>query len=114
MSDKHNNKKNTAKQEKKGHFARFIPRWLSFPLIIIVAFLVIMIFYGDNSYLKSREYSKQIDALSKEIQVTRDSAAMYQRKVQELHTDKETLEKIAREQYGMKRANEDVYLTDIK
>lgn len=97
-----------------GKLSRFVPRWLSLPLIIIAAFLVMMIFYGDNSYLKSREYSKQIDALSKEIKETRDSAAMYQRKVQELHTDKETLEKIAREQYGMKRANEDVYLTEIQ
>ena len=28
-------------------------------------------------------------------------------------TDKETLEKIAREQYGMKRTNEEVFITDI-
>ena len=34
-------------------------------------------------------------------------------KVNELNTDKETLERIAREKYGMKRHNEDVYKTDI-
>ena len=35
------------------------------------------------------------------------------RKVNELNTDRETLERIAREKYGMKRENEDVYITDI-
>ena len=47
------------------------------------------------------------------IQEQEDSAKYYERKTQELNTDKETLEKIAREQYNMKRTNEDVYKTDI-
>ena len=33
--------------------------------------------------------------------------------MRELNTDRETLEKIAREQYGMKRVNEEVYITEI-
>ena len=38
---------------------------------------------------------------------------MFDAKVNELHTDRETLEKIAREKYGMKRENEEVFITDI-
>ena len=109
-------KKNTSKTGKrKGNIiTRHIPRWLSVPLVVIVAFLIIMIFFGDNSYLKNKEYGNKIDELAKEIQANIDSAKYYQRKSKELVTDKETLEKIAREQYGMKRESEDVYITEIK
>ena len=114
MEENKTKKKDTPeKKGKRNILTRWIPRWLSLPLIIIVAFLIIMVFYGDNSYLKSKEYSKKIDELQKEIKANRDSAAYYQRKSHELATDRETLEKIAREQYGMKRENEDLYITDI-
>lgn len=108
-------KKKTPKADKKdGNFiTRRIPRWLNLPLVIIVAFLVVMIFFGDNSYLKSKEYSNKIDELNKEIKANKDSAKYYRQKTRELSTDRETLEKIAREQYGMKRDNEDVYITEI-
>lgn len=114
MEEKSTNKKKAGEKAKKRNaLTRLLPRWLSLPLIIIVAFLVAMVFYGDNSYLKSKEYGKKIDELEKEIKANKDSAIYYQRKAHELATDKETLEKIAREQYGMKRESEDVYITEI-
>lgn len=115
MEKNNTKKKNASKGDKKKDniFTRWIPRWLSLPLIIIVAFLVVMIFFGDNSYLKSKEYSRKIDELNKEIKANKDSAEYYRKKSRELNTDRETLEKIAREQYGMKRENEDVYITEI-
>lgn len=113
MEGNNKKRKNSDKTKKLNALTRWIPRWLSMPLIIIVAFLILMVFYGDNSYIKSKEYSQKIDELQKEIKTNKDSAIYYQRKSHELTTDKETLEKIAREQYGMKRENEDVYITDI-
>lgn len=110
MEIKNNKKK--VKGEKKS-LKRFIPRWLSLPLVIIIAFLISMIFFGDNSYIKGKEYSKKINELKTEIKANKDSASFYKRKAHELSTDRETLEKIAREQYGMKRESEDVYITDI-
>lgn len=101
------------KEKKKNILTRWIPRWLSLPLIIIISFLFIMIFYGENSYLKSNEYEAKINELKQEIKANKDSAIYYQRKAKELSTDRETLEKIAREQYGMKKAYEDVYVTEI-
>ena len=38
---------------------------------------------------------------------------MYEAKANELNTDKESLERLVREKYGMKRTNEEVYVTDI-
>lgn len=104
---------NDTAKAKKSLLTRWIPRWLSLPLIIIIVFLFVMIFYGENSYLKSKEYGVKINELKQEIKANRDSAKYYQQKAQELSTDRETLEKIAREQYGMKKAYEDVYITDI-
>lgn len=100
-------------EQKKNILTRWIPRWLSLPLIIIIVFLFIMIFYGENSYLKNKEYGEKINELKKEIKANQDSAKYYQRKTKELSSDRETLEKIAREQYGMKKSYEDVYITDI-
>lgn len=66
-----------------------------------------------EAYVKSNNYTQQINQLKNEIKENRDSAAYYNQKVNELNTDKERLEHIAREKYGMKRLNEDVYRTDI-
>ena len=72
-----------------------------------------LLFYGENNYMLINQQKKEIDKMNAQIKVMEDSAKFYERKTQELNTDKETLEKIAREQYGMKRTNEEVFETDI-
>lgn len=93
---------------------RWIPQWVSIPLIVIVVFLVVILFFHENSYMKSFAYGQTITELKEEIKLNLDSAKYYERKANELNTDPESLEKIAREQYHMKSANEDVYITNIK
>ena len=92
---------------------KWIPRWLSLPFIIFIAFIVMLLSYGENNYMLINQQKKEIDKMNAQIKVMEDSAKFYERKTQELNTDKETLEKIAREQYGMKRTNEEVFETDI-
>ena len=84
------------------------------PLILIIPVAIFLLFYSDNSYLNKTENQAQIDELKAEIKTNIDSAAYYERKAAALDTDPESLEKIAREQYGMKCDNEDVYITQIK
>ncbi len=94
------------------------PLWvrvlLNLPLLIVVGAILVSIVWGDNSYIKRIGYQERIGRLESEIKQYSDSAAFYARKAGELNTDPETLEKIAREQYGMKRDNEEVFVTDIK
>ncbi|MBQ2235570.1 MAG: septum formation initiator family protein [Muribaculaceae bacterium] len=90
----------------------WVPRWLNIPLIIFIAFIVSLLFFGDNNYLKINELKSRINELKAEIKLNEDSAAIYEVKVRELNTDRETLERIAREKYGMKRQNEDVYVVE--
>ena len=92
---------------------KWIPLWLSVPFVLFIAFIVMMLFYGENNYLQINEQKNEIDKVTAQIKALEDSAKYYERKTEELNTDKETLEKIAREQYGMKRTNEEVFITDI-
>ena len=92
---------------------KWIPRWLNLPFVIFVAFILMLLFFGENNYMRINSYKQQINDLKAEIKANQDSAKIYEAKVRELHTDRETLEKIAREQYGMKRTNEEVFITDI-
>jgi len=100
-------------EKKKFKRPKWIPMWLSIPFVIFIVFILMMLFYGDNNYLQINEQKKEMDKISAQIQELEDSAKYYERKTQELNTDKETLEKIAREQYSMKRTNEEVFITDI-
>jgi len=92
---------------------KWIPRWLNIPLLIFLAFVVVLLFFGENNYMRINKYRSQINDLKSQIQNNKDSAAMYDAKVNELNTDNESLERLVREKYGMKRINEEVFTTDI-
>ena len=92
---------------------KWIPRWLNIPLLIFVGFVVVLLFFGENNYMRINKYRSQINELKSQIKNNEDSAAMYDAKVNELNTDNESLEHLVREKYGMKRINEEVFITDI-
>jgi len=92
---------------------KWVPKWLSLPLIIFVVFVISLLFFGDNNFLLSSKYKAQANELKSLIKAQEDSTAVYNAKVEELNTDRESLERLAREKYGMKRINEEVYVTDI-
>lgn len=92
---------------------KWIPRWLNIPLLIFIAFVVLLLFFGENNYIRISKYRSEINDLKSQIKNNLDSAAVYDAKVNELNTDNESLERLVREKYGMKRVNEDVYITDI-
>jgi len=92
---------------------KWIPRWLNIPLLIFTAFVVVLLFFGDNNYMRINKYRSQINELKSQIKNNEDSAALYDAKINELNTDNESLERLVREKYGMKRTNEEVFITDI-
>ena len=94
------------------HRPHWLPRWLNWPLVIFVAFICMMLFFGDNNYMRINRYKQEINELKAEIKAQQDSTIYYSAQVRELNTDRETLEKIAREKYGMRRTNEEIFLVD--
>lgn len=79
-------------------------------LAVFVGFSVYMTFFSDYNYMRIAEYEREIKDLQVQIAAARDSARIYEQRLQELNSDSETLEKIVREQYFMQRDCEDVYM----
>ena len=92
---------------------KWVPRWLNIPLVLFIIFIISLIFFGENNFIRTSKYKSQINELKSQIKNYEDSASMYEAKANELNTDNESLERLVREKYGMKRTNEEVYITDI-
>ena len=95
-----------------GMFSKIKKRFgrINFLLVFIVDFLVYITFISDYNYFRVVAYDKEIKELKAEIKACRDSTQSYQTKLARLDSDPETLERIVREEYNMKRENEDLYI----
>ncbi len=67
-------------------------------------------FMDDNSITSYLQYDLKIRELTREINTHKKGIAECERKMDEMKTDMESLEKYAREQYYMKRSNEDIFI----
>lgn len=97
------------KTVKKNPFFRIITNKY---VLILIVFLIWMFFFDENSYLIHREFDKEIEELE-------NTTTFYKTKID---ADKETIEKLkdslqlkrfAREQYLMKKENEDIYIIEF-
>ncbi len=80
-------------------------------LIIGVFFVVWMYFFDDNSVRIHRELNREIDDLESSIRFY-DNEIQKDRKILQLYENRDSLEKFAREKYGLKKENEDIYIID--
>ena len=78
--------------------------------LITVAFLVWMLFFDKNDLLSQYQYHHQVDKLKQERDFYQKETAKVSKDLSELTSDKEKLEKFAREKYLMKKDNEDVFV----
>ena len=80
-------------------------------VIIISIFIVWMVFFDENSFLNHREFNKEINKLNNEkeyykLQIEQDKELIDKLK------SKEELEKFAREEYKMKKEDEEIYIIE--
>ncbi len=94
-------------------FKKWINR-TTFCILAVGVFTVYMTFFSDYNYVKIVEYDNEIKELKAQIAATQDSFSIYQAKLKALESGTESLEKIVREEYHMKRDNEDVYIVKEK
>ena len=81
------------------------------PLLIIGSLVVVILFVNDETSLAlNMKYEKEINALSEEIDLCRDSALFYRAQREAIIHDSEDLEHLARERFHMQRPTEDVYI----
>lgn len=89
---------------------------LSFPIlrnkfvITVLIFGVWIILFDQNNLLDRYRDVKKLNQLKAEKEYFINKIDEDQRRMKELISDKENLEKFAREEYLMKRDNEDVFL----
>jgi cell division protein FtsB len=78
--------------------------------LVTLAFVVWMIFFDKNDLLSQYQYHQQVSKLKQERDFYQKETAKAHQELDELTTDKEKLEKFAREKYLMKKDNEDVFV----
>ena len=78
--------------------------------VVSLAFLVWMVFFDKNDLFSQYQYHHQLGKLKQERDFFQKETAKVHHDLDELTTNKEKLEKFAREKYLMKKANEDVFV----
>ena len=97
----------------KDFYNKYLSRINAYWLVTIVFFALTFVM-GDSSLYKRYTYDEKIRSLEKEIKHYQKEIEINSKKLNDLHTDKEGLERFAREEYFMKKPNEDVYIMKNK
>jgi cell division protein FtsB len=79
-------------------------------LVAVLAFVIWLLVFDRNSLVDRVRYLRTRQDLEDEKQYYIEKIEEDSRRLNELKTDRENLEKFAREQYLMKRENEDVFV----
>ena len=80
-------------------------------VIILSIFIVWMVFFDENSFLNHREFNKEIKKLNNEKEYYKKEIKEDKELIDKLN-DNEELEKFAREEYKMKKENEEIYIIE--
>lgn len=97
----------------KDFYNKYLSRINAYWLVTIVFFALTFVM-GDSSLYKRYTYDEKIRSLEKEIKHYQKEIEINSKKLNDLHTNKEGLERFAREEYFMKKPNEDVYIIKNK
>lgn len=79
-------------------------------LIALAGFVVWIMFFDDNNLRQHRQNLNELALLEAQVDFYKQKIAADKRKLYELQTNDENLEKFAREQFLMKKADEDVFV----
>ena len=81
-------------------------------VLIFIPFLIWMLFFDENSYLVHRKFNQEIKDLESTISFYNLKIAEDKATIKKLE-DSLQLERFAREQYLMKKENEDIYIIEF-
>ncbi len=79
-------------------------------LITGLVFLAWMTYFDQNDWLVMRERNQELEGIKGNISYLNREISRMELEQKAMTTDPKALEKFAREQYRMKRDNEDVYV----
>jgi cell division protein FtsB len=79
-------------------------------LIALVGFLVWIMFFDENNVRQHQQNIRELAQLEAQVNFYKQKIEADKRKLYELQTNDANLEKFAREQFLMKKADEDIFL----
>jgi len=82
-------------------------------VLVLTVFVVWMLFFDTNSFLIHKELKKEIKNLEKTQEFLRNEIEKDKKIIKKL-SDTSELEKFAREQYFLKKKNEEIYLIEYE
>ena len=81
-------------------------------VVVVVFFLFITFVVGDSNLYKRYTYDEKIRRLEREILHYKKEIETDRKKLDDIRINREGLERYAREEFYMKRANEDVFIIE--
>lgn len=91
---------------------KWLKRYVSLSLLVVLGFVAFVLFFNENSVMKSMDYASEIRDLEAQIAQYEDTLRYYQELNARLDSDPRELERIVRVNYHMQRPSEDVYIFD--
>lgn len=82
--------------------------------IVTIVFFTFLTFSGTNSLINRYKRNREINSLKKEIKYYKTEIIENKKKMIEMRSSNESLEKYAREQYLLKKDSEDIYIIKEK
>lgn len=89
---------------------RILSKFSKIQLIMIAVLIIICFFISDSNLFARWSYDLEIRDLNKQIEYYREKTENDKRKLEELRSDKNNIEKFARENYLMKKENEEIFI----
>jgi cell division protein FtsB len=93
---------------------RLGPLFRNFYAVTGISFLIWMTFLDSNDLITRFKMSTKLNSLENEKEFYQEKIAEVEKDKQELTTNKELLEKFAREKYLMKKPTEDIFVIQEK
>lgn len=84
----------------------------TYQIVILLVLIAMLFFFSDSSILKRIKYDNEIKNLESQIEFYRNQTQIDKEKLNELQSNKDNLEKFARENYLMKKENEEVFIIE--
>ncbi|MEA4917374.1 FtsB family cell division protein [Proteiniphilum sp.] len=85
-----------------------------YQIAILFVLIAMLFFFSDSSVARRLKYESQIKDIESQIEFYRHQTEMDMEKLNELQSNKEDLEKFARENYLMKKENEEIFIIKEK
>lgn len=93
------------------NFANWCRRYISVTGVLVIAAVIYMVFFQENSMARIYSYRQTIDSLNIQIKMQNDTMEYYRALNRELNANNpDAIERVVRENFNMCTADEDIYM----